>query len=152
MIGPRRDTRQDDRGVATLFVIGMATLLLVCAGLVIDGGLAINARMRAADDAEQAARIAADSIDVQLLRDGGAIRIDTQLAQDRAAQYLQGRGYSIGQYHVDPRPDGRVVVDVENTTSPILLGIIAVDDFKVKARAEAVPETYQPQPPPPGGP
>ena len=56
--------RRDERGSATVFVIGFALILFLCAGLVIDGGLAINKRMRIADDAEQAARIGADSINV----------------------------------------------------------------------------------------
>ena len=56
---------RSEQGSATVFVIGFAIVLFLCAGLVIDGGLAINKRMRIADDAEQAARIGADSIDVE---------------------------------------------------------------------------------------
>lgn len=127
--------------MATLFVVGMAVLLLVCAGLVVDGGLAINARMRVADDAEQAARVGADSIDVQVLRDGGDIQVNQSLAQTRAADYLQRRGYAPNQYLVDVRPDGTVEVTVEDTTQTLLLGLVNVHQYDVGAGAVAVPQT-----------
>jgi hypothetical protein len=41
----------------------------------VDGGAAINARLRAADIAEQAARAAADQIDVEHLRATGQARL-----------------------------------------------------------------------------
>ena len=135
--------KADERGMATLFVVGMAVLLLVCAGLVVDGGLAINARMRAADDAEQAARVAADSIDVDVLRNGGDVVINPTLARQRAADYLNGRGYTPAQYRVDVLPDGAVGVDVENTTTTLLLGLVGVHQYEVGAGAVAVPETEQ---------
>ena len=42
--------RGDESGTATAFVVGFAIVLLACAGLVIDGGTALNARMTLADD------------------------------------------------------------------------------------------------------
>jgi hypothetical protein len=133
--------RQDERGMAALFVIGMSVMLLVCAGLVVDGGLAINARMRTADDAEQAARVGADSVDLDVLRSTGAISIDVGLARQRAAGYLATRGYGVGQYAVDVQPDGSVEVEVEDTTSTLLLGIVGIGTFTVGAGATATPQT-----------
>lgn len=147
MIRARR-YRGDERGMATLFVVGMSLLLLVCAGLVVDGGLAINARMRAADDAEQAARVGADSIDIQVLRDGGEIVVDRGLARRRAADYLRGRGYTPTQFRVDVLQDGSVDVEVENTTTTLLLGLVGVHEYEVGAGAVAQPDTGQLQ----GGP
>ncbi len=134
-------SRREERGMATLFVVGMSLLLLVCAGLVVDGGLAINARMRVADDAEQAARVGADSIDVQVLRAGGDIQVNQQLAQTRAADYLRGRGYASNQFLVDVQQDGTVDVTVEDTTSTLLLGLVNVHEYNVGAGAVAAPET-----------
>jgi Flp pilus assembly protein TadG len=133
-------TTRKERGSASIFVIGMSLVLLVCAGLVVDGGLAINARMRVADDAEQAARVGADSIDVTQLRGGGDLVIDTGLAQQRAASYLRDRGYVSGQYQVDT--DGNaVIVQVQDTSDTALLKLVNIKDFVVNGRATAEPAT-----------
>lgn len=134
------NARRDERGSAAIFVIGMSLVLIVCAGLVVDGGLGINARMRVADDAEQAARVAADSIDVDLLRSGGGLVINEQLARQRAASYLGRRGYGVGQYAIDV--DGNQVdVEVRDTTETTLLKLINVDSYDVRASASSVPQT-----------
>jgi Flp pilus assembly protein TadG len=135
-------TERREAGTATVFVVGMALVLFICAGLVIDGGLAINARMRAADDAEQASRLAADSIDVDLLRSTGEIVIDADLARQRASGYLQSRGYAPGNYRVEPDPDtGAVRVRVRNTTNSLILSLVSIPTFTVNAAATSTPET-----------
>lgn len=131
-----------ERGSATVFVIGMSLMLLVCAGLVVDGGLALNARQRAADDAEQASRLAADSIDVDELRATGEIVIDTDLARQRAAGYLQSRGYATANYGIVPNAaTGAVRVQVRDTTSSLILGLVGIPTFTVNAAATSTPET-----------
>ena len=90
-------------------MIGFAIVLFLCAGLVIDGGLAINKRMRIADDAEQAARIGADSIDVAEFRRTETLVIDKQLASQRIAGYMSDLGYGGGNWTADVQ-QGRVSV------------------------------------------
>jgi Flp pilus assembly protein TadG len=131
---------REEAGAAAIFVIGMAVVLFACAGLVVDGGVAINARMRVADDAEQASRIGADSLDVDQLRNTGVIVIDKKLAGQRAAAYLGDRGYTPGQYHVEPE-NGAVKVTVQDTTQSVILGIVGVTHFDVSASATSKPET-----------
>lgn len=133
--------QHQERGAATIFVIGMSVVLLVCGGLVIDGGLAINARMRAADDAEQAARVAADSIDEGLLRTEGTIVINQDLANQRAADYLVARGYTPGRYQVTFPVGGGVRVAVQDTTKTTLLQLVQITTFEIDAAATAEPET-----------
>ena len=82
-------------------MIGFAIVLFLCAGLVIDGGLAINKRMRIADDAEQAARIGADSIDVNEFRRTETLVIDQQLARQRISGYMADLGYGGGKWTAD---------------------------------------------------
>lgn len=133
---------KSDRGSATVFVIGMSLMLLVCAGLVVDGGLALNARQRAADDAEQASRLAADSINVDELRATGTIVINPDLARKRAAGYLQSRGYTTDNYGIEPDVDtGAVRVRVRDTTSSLILGLVGIPTFTVNAAATSTPET-----------
>lgn len=136
----RRPTMRDERGAASIFVLGMSVVLLVCAGLVVDGGLAINARMRVADDAEQAARAGADSIDLDILRAGGGLVVNKSLAAQRAADYLGTRGYTPDEYDLDV--DGQTVsVTVSDTTDTMILGVVNIDTYPVHAAATATAET-----------
>ena len=131
---------RDEAGSAAIFVIGMSIVLFVCAGLVVDGGLAINARMSVADDAEQASRVGADSIDVDLLRSGGGVVIDEDLARQRASNYLGDRGYGPSEFDVDVA-DGTVRVSVRDTTTTMILGLVGIDEYGVEAGAVSQPET-----------
>ncbi len=131
--------RRDEQGSATVFVIGFAIVLFLCAGLVIDGGLAINKRMRIADDAEQAARIGADSIDVAEFRRTEALVIDQQLANQRIAGYMSDLGYGGGNWTADVQ-QGRVSVSVTDSSKTYILDLFGVE-FPVRASAEAVPDT-----------
>ncbi|MBG0827976.1 hypothetical protein HS041_09375 [Planomonospora sp. ID67723] len=58
-----------------VFTVLFSVAVFLLAGLLVDGGAAINARLRAADIAEQAARAAADQIDVEHLRGTGRVRL-----------------------------------------------------------------------------
>ncbi len=132
--------RSVERGAASIFVLGMSVVLLVCAGLVVDGGLAINARMRVADDAEQASRVGADSINLDILRAGGGVVIDRDLAAQRSADYLSSRGYTPGQYSLDVEGE-TVSVTVRDKTDTMILGVVGIDTYNVEAAASATPET-----------
>jgi Flp pilus assembly protein TadG len=61
-----------DRGSISLWVVIFAFTTLALLILVVDGGQTMNAKSRAADIAEQAARAAADDINVTNLREGTA--------------------------------------------------------------------------------
>ncbi len=135
-----RRTRSE-RGAASVFVVGMSVMLFVCAGLVVDGGLAINARMKVADDAEQASRIGADTLDLDALRsDQGVIRIDEVEAGQRAAAFLAARGYAGNQYTVVVDFDS-VTVTVRDTVDSMILQIVSIPRFDVAASATSTPQT-----------
>ena len=142
--GRRSTTERDERGSATVFVIGFAIVLFLCAGLVIDGGLAINKRMRIADDAEQAARIGADSINVSEFRRTETLVIDEGLARQRISSYLADLGYGSAKWTADIG-GGRVAVQVRDSSKTYILNLFGVT-FPVRASAEAVPDTGQPVP------
>ncbi|RCG27983.1 hypothetical protein DQ384_25290 [Sphaerisporangium album] len=59
----------------SVFTVLFSVVVFMLAGLLVDGGAAINARLRASDVAEQAARAAADQIDVENLRATGTVRL-----------------------------------------------------------------------------
>jgi Flp pilus assembly protein TadG len=137
-----RMRRRDEQGSATVFVIGFAIVLFLCAGLVIDGGLAINKRMRIADDAEQAARIGADSIDVGEFRRTETLVIDEQLARQRISGYMADLDHTAGDWAAEIA-DGQVSVQVRDTSETYILSLFGIR-FPVRASAVAVPDTGQP--------
>lgn len=136
-----------DRGSAALFVAIFAPAMIFLAGLVIDGGAAIEARQRGSDIAEQAARAAAGQCDVAVLRSRGVCRITSDsAARNAAGQFLADNGVTESTV-VRTRPDAfgqyqGVRVDVTITFTTTLLGI--VPEYKtltVKESAEAVAVT-----------
>ncbi len=129
-----------ERGGATIFVLAMSVVLMLCAGLVIDGGMGINARMRVADDAEQAARAGANAVDVAQLRSGGALVIDPGLARMYAQDFLTARGYDSGQFSVTVTADS-VGVELRDTSDTTMLGLIGISEYPVTARATATAAT-----------
>jgi Flp pilus assembly protein TadG len=64
-----------ERGSVAVFTVVFALAVVFLIALILDGGVAMNARERAADIAEQAARAAADNIDVATLRGTGQAAI-----------------------------------------------------------------------------
>lgn len=82
-----------ERGSASLFTVVFAGIGLILAALLIDGAAMMNAHLRAADIAEQAARAAADSIDVDHLRATGEVRLTGEgEACDQAQKVVSGHG------------------------------------------------------------
>ncbi|WP_344922145.1 pilus assembly protein TadG-related protein [Streptosporangium oxazolinicum] len=72
---PSPSATRAQRGSMSIFTVIFSVVVFLLAGLLVDGGAAINARLRAADVAEQAARAAADQIDVEHLRATGQARL-----------------------------------------------------------------------------
>jgi Flp pilus assembly protein TadG len=130
-----RLARRDEGGTATVFVVGFAVVLLACAGLVIDGGNAINARMKLADDVEQAARAGAQEIDIEALRSSDVVRLDGRAAEARARGYLNALGY--GRVTIPAVTGDSITVHAEDVTTTKLLSLIGVNDFDIAATATA---------------
>ena len=66
----------DESGMVTAFVVIFTLALLAMAGLVLDGGLALAAKVQAIDDAQAAARAGAQAIDIPLYRATGQVTLD----------------------------------------------------------------------------
>jgi uncharacterized membrane protein len=141
--------RARDRGSAALFVAVFAPAMLFLAGLVIDGGAALEVRQRAADIAEQAARAAGQECDVGLLRSASECRITSHSAATAAAgPYLQNNGVTAWHLELfDPVPGAagqfygvRVQVTIRFRTT--LLGIMPGNDtMTITQTGEAVAVT-----------
>ena len=80
-----------DRGSVTVFTAVFAIAVIFLLALILDGGSALNAKERAMDIAGQAARAAADTIDLQALRTSGTAVIGPG-ACTAAAHLVTGYG------------------------------------------------------------
>lgn len=129
--------RQDpERGAASVLVLGLIVALMVVAGLVVDGGRAVNARAEIMDDAEQAARAGANQVDLAALRAGGTVRVDAGQARTAAVDYLTARGYDAGRITVQAT-GAEVDVSVRDTVPTALLAMIFINSFEVEGSAVA---------------
>ncbi len=128
-----------ERGSVTLLVVFFTLIALALASLLVDVGGALNARERAADIAEQAARAGANDIDVAALRDG-EVAIDTASACSRAlglvADYSARSGFDATANCPPPSPQ-QITVTVSVTTRPVIAA--ALGSFTVHATATAEP-------------
>jgi hypothetical protein len=141
---PRRP--DPERGSAALFVAIFAPAMIFMAGLVIDGGSALEARQRASDTAEQAARAAVQECDEALLRSLSECRItDLGRARRAATRYI---GPGIDSWRLDPidaAPGGgyygaRVTITISFRTT--LIGIVpAFRTITLTEAADAVAVT-----------
>lgn len=130
-----------DRGSISLYVVLFTPAVLLLAGLLVDGGLAIHARQRAADMAEQAARAGANEIDTAALRETGRPVIDPGRARAAACDLLAAYDEDVTAANCDATEE-EVAVTVEITVRPQLLGIIpGFGEFTMTSSATAHPVT-----------
>ncbi|CAM5270178.1 Flp pilus assembly protein TadG OS=Streptomyces griseomycini OX=66895 GN=FHS37_001752 PE=4 SV=1 [Streptomyces griseomycini] len=137
-----RRVRLDDRGSGAGAVILFALVFLSLAAFVIDGGMSISKRERAADIAEQAARYAAQDIDREALYDneGGPAPINYENCDARVkafAREMDMSGPDIAATHCVAANAEAVEVEVQLTYSPVFTGLFYGGDVTVRGQAVA---------------
>lgn len=137
-----RRTRLDDRGSGAGAVIIFAIVFLSLSAFVIDGGMSISKRERAADIAEQAARYAAEDIDLDVLyEDPNALApINYQNCGARVKAFAREMGMSgadIAATHCVAANADQVEVEVQLTYSPVFTGMFYGGDVVVHGQAVA---------------
>ncbi|WP_247746814.1 pilus assembly protein TadG-related protein [Streptomyces oryzae] len=132
----------DDSGSGAAAVIMFALLFMVLAAFVVDGGLSISKRERAADIAEQAARYAAQDIDEEALRasQGRNAPINYENCPSRVHQFATQSGLS----GADVAASGcvsasaqQVRVRIRLTYRPVLTGLFYSAPITVHGTATA---------------
>jgi Putative Flp pilus-assembly TadE/G-like len=123
----------DERGQVTVFVVGMLLALIAMAGLVFDGGNILAAHRRADNEAEGAARAAAQQVSPASLLGSDAVRIDPNLVQVAADRYLAPTGHR-GVVLVD---GDRVSVTVTFAQPLQILGIAGLASATVRGSGSA---------------
>ena len=117
----------------TAFVVVMVTALILCAGLVIDGGLTLAAKIQATDEAQSASRAGAEEINLATYRSTGTIVLDPSQAATAAENYLASTGHQ-GQVAVQ---GNTVTVTVEISQPTQILGVAGIRSLNVSATASA---------------
>ena len=107
----------DERGAISTFVAVIALALLMAAGLAIDGGRKLTALREASHLADNAARAAAQAVDLDTLRTTGDLRLLSDQAAARVEEYLAPLGHTA---NVTVAGD-TVTVTVSLTVDPVLL-------------------------------
>jgi Flp pilus assembly protein TadG len=139
---------QAERGSVTVFTVVFALAVIFLLALILDGGIAMNARQRAADIAGQAARAAADTIDLAILRSTGhAVMAPGACVSAARLVSAYGQRLSTGADRVIAAamvrcvaPPGAKVATVQVTvaTSPLVPGVLG--PFHETASASATTE------------
>lgn len=122
-----------EEGSVTVFVVGLTLALLMVAGLVYDGGRILAARRQAHDLADNAARAAAQAVDLDALRSGAPVALEPLDAQVAAEDYLVASGHT-GEVTVTA---DTVEVTVTITTPMVLLQLAGIAERTVTASGEA---------------
>ncbi|MGW0361908.1 pilus assembly protein TadG-related protein [Streptomyces sp. NPDC002990] len=135
-----RGAELDDRGSGAGALIIFSMLFLALAAFVIDGGMAISQRERAADIAEQAARYAAQDIDRAALYAGtGGAPINFQNCDARVNEFARVARMTppdIAASGCVSASAQRVQVEIQLTYRPVL-GLYHRGPVTVRGRAVA---------------
>jgi hypothetical protein len=137
-------TNRDERGQATVLVIGMSLVVFAIAGLAVDGTRAFLFRRSLQNSADAAALAAAAELDRALYYGSGGTTavLDESAARAAARRWLQLRGLPLTA-EVDVAPD-RVEVLVRGNVPTTFLGLVGVAEIPVGARADAAPVSGSP--------
>ncbi|MEY9936996.1 TadE/TadG family type IV pilus assembly protein [Streptacidiphilus sp. MAP5-3] len=136
------DGRSGDDGMVSAFTAIVFVTLLGFTGLVVDGGLALTARVQALGQAEDAARAGAQALDLDTLRFDHAVRLNPAQAQQAALDYLHGTG-ATGEASAN-QTDVTVTVTVHTPTHLLMLfGVTSLTEHGT-ATAHAATGTNSP--------
>lgn len=123
-------------GVATVFVVVITAALLVMAGLVLDGGRALDGKSRAVEEAQEAARAGAQALDLDAFRTSGHGSLSPGKAMAAAQSYLAATG-DAGTVSVNGAAVTVTVTRVEHTQ---ILQIVGLSTLTSTASATATAE------------
>jgi hypothetical protein len=131
-----RSLREDQDGRVTGFVVVIVTAILLFAGLLLDGGLALAAKVRAIGEAQEAARAGAQEIDLVAYRNSGILRLAPQQASAAAQHYVAATGHT-GSVSI---AGNTITVTVTVNQPTQLLGLIGIGSITVTASGQAQPQ------------
>ncbi len=129
----------DEQVRVTAFVVILTTACLLFAGLVLDGGLALAAKIRAIGHAEEAARAGAQELALTVYRDNSTVQLQPAAARAAARQYLD----TVGAHGTVTVADNTVSVTVTAEQPTQLLELIGITTTTVSGSGHAQPHQGQ---------
>lgn len=130
---PRRCTRAHrERGSVTAFVVVLAATFIILGGLIYDAGLAMAAKTSAIDEAQQAARAAAQALNPAALRNHTLVTTPGRAESDAKA-YIAAAG-DTGTVAID---GDQITVHITHHQPTSILGLIGVGQISVTGDATA---------------
>lgn len=137
---PRPRDLPGDRGSVTPFIAILASALIAVAGLVLDAGLALTAKVRATTIAQAAARTGATQLDLATYRASGEAVIDPGRAETAALDWVRRAGYT----GTATATRTHVTVHITHTHPTQILSVAGVTGIDITATATARPEENPP--------
>ncbi|MEN8652351.1 pilus assembly protein TadG-related protein [Streptomyces sp. 21So2-11] len=128
-----RARRREDTGQVTAVVVVSVAGLFLFAGLVIDGGLALAGKVRAADTAQEAARAACQEVDLEHLRATRRMRLEPGPASAAA----HARVAAVGDTATVAVRDGEAEVTVTHVQPTQVLSLVGLGSLTTTATATA---------------
>jgi Flp pilus assembly protein TadG len=119
-------TCRDEAGSVSALVVGLVMTFIACAGLAVDGGRMVAAKIQASDMAENAARTGAQALTGIRL---GVPRIEPRSARRLAAAYLS----SVGAAGSVEASQQEVCVTIRKSKEMTLLSLVGVSPKTVVA-------------------
>ena len=131
----REHREHPERGSLSVYVVIIAAVLMLVAGLCIEGGRVLNARATMADQAEQAARAGVQQLSMAKLRGSGEASTDPSAASSAARSYLARTGAA--KTSTVKASSDRVSVTVERDVPTTMLRLVGVPSIHVSVTGEA---------------
>jgi Flp pilus assembly protein TadG len=133
----------NERGQATIMVLGLALVCFAIAGLAVDGTRAFLFRRTLQNGADASALAGASALDETHFRTaGGEVLIARGSAEAVARSFIEQRGLEVGSTITADDDGVRVLLHGEVTTT--FLGLIGIDELAVSAVAEGSPRAGAP--------
>jgi Flp pilus assembly protein TadG len=132
----RRQWWGTEEGRVSAFVVTLVVAIVAMAGLTLDGGLALAAKVRAGGHAEAAARAGAQALDLGAYRTTGTVQLVPDQAVAEAQTYLAQVG-ATGTVSVSA---DTVTVAVTSTHRTQLLGLVGISSLPVHGTGSAHPQ------------
>ena len=133
--------RREETGSTSVFAICVAAVLMLLAGLCVDGGRVLNARATLTDTAEQAARAGAQKVQLGGLRQSGAGTLDPAAARAAATTYLASTG-SAGAASASVTTTGdTVTVTAEEDVPTFMLSLVGMSTVHITVTGSAEAES-----------
>ena len=133
--------RREETGSTSVFAICVAAVLMLLAGLCVDGGRVLNARATLTDTAEQAARAGAQKVQLGGLRQSGAVTLDPAAARAAATTSLASTG-SAGAASASVTTTGdTVTVTAEEDVPTFMLSLVGMSTVHITVTGSAEAES-----------